>query len=114
MNVEVPYGNQITFLVNLGNLSLGFITPSDFNVLSGLFGLLFNLVYFLYKFYRTIQLDQASDGHQFDQKTVMRSCPNCWKQHEVTDPTQIFCGEKCFNEFRADAKSRKPKAPPSV
>ena len=112
MNFDLPFGNTITFGFNSFNIVLGSITMQDFQIASGIIGLIMQLTLFLTKqFY---MMRNNKDPHpkgsiiDIDDHPFKRRCVGCGETFEPEHADQIFHGDTCRNTFMDNVKNRKP------
>ena len=104
MNFELPdwMNFNLTFGINCFNFLLGFITLADIQVLSGLVGLVINLIFFLVKMYWLIRNNvnpaaAENKTHDIDDSALFeRRCLNCNTDFVPQNSNQIFCTTACF------------------
>jgi hypothetical protein len=109
LNVPMGYG---AWLFNGFNFTLGVIMPSDINTISAIVGIVINLAWGLYKFFRQIQLDQKAIEKGENLVNIYsepfeRRCIQCSTKFEPEHADQIFCNGDCKLTYMTDLSRRK-------
>ena len=101
-SLSTPIQGFILWPLNTINFAVGMIQGQDLNVLSAIIGIMLNLMWHFYKFFRQIKIDAKAD-QKHDLETALpfeRNCANCQKPFQPKNEGQVFCSppSTCFEE----------------
>ena len=108
---------NVSFSFNSFNCLLGLITMQDFQIISGLLGLLMQLILFLTKQFYMIRNnkdpDEHSEGngdvlHSIESQPFSRRCAGCGQPFTPAHPDMIFCESDCKERYMTNLQDRKP------
>ena len=102
---------NVSFGFNSFNCVLGIITMQDFTIVSGIIGLMMQLILFLVKMYWMIRNNKNPDAEKHDINDAPlfeRRCVGCATKFEPMHADQIFCKGDCKDAYMNDLTSRKP------
>ena len=120
-SLNVPNVGFILWPLNTLNFMVGIAHDLDFNFISGMVGLIVNLTWALYKFYRQVKTDaladkkeekeergNSQDVYDIDNQPFKRRCVGCSETFEPEHPDQIFHTDACRTAYMHNVKNRKP------
>jgi hypothetical protein len=106
-SLNVP--NLVLQPLNTVNLAVGMAQNSYLSYLSAIIGIILNLMWHLYRFYRQIKIDEKADKHDINEAPLFeRRCFGCGQKFEPMHADQIFCKGDCKDAYMNDLTLRKP------
>ena len=88
--------NTILWPLNTVNFAVGVAQNSNLNYISAIIGIILNVIWHLYKFYRQIKIDEKADKiNDINEAPFDRRCVGCAKKFEPEHVDQIFCEPAC-------------------
>jgi hypothetical protein len=107
-SLNVP--STILWPLNTVNFAVGVAQNSTLSYLSAVIGIVLNLLWHLYKFYRQVKLDQKADAGRVNLETspIERQCLGCGKMFNAEHIDQIFHDVACKDAYLANLKERTP------
>jgi hypothetical protein len=111
-SLNVP--QTILWPLNTVNFAVGVAQNSNLNYISAVIGIVLNLIWHLYKFYRQIKIDEKADALNnpnsvdLDSAPMERQCLGCGKMFEIDHIDQVFHDYECKDDYLSNLKSRTP------